>query len=66
MNKELQSWCADAQRELCAETKTEREHPVIEFVNRHYILLNPFAVAIYAQVILNIIFSLLGLGGGEE
>lgn len=60
MNKELQSWCADAQRELCAETETERKHHMIEFVNRHWILLNPLAVLIYAHIILAVVFALLG------
>lgn len=33
---------------------------MIEFVNRHWILLNPLAVLIYAHIILAVVFALLG------
>ncbi len=58
MNKELQDWCDRNKASMCA--GTERKNAVIEFINKHWIILNPIAVLIYAHVLLAIIFALLG------
>ena len=58
MNKELKDWCDRNEGSMLAEPE-ERKNPMIDFVNRHWLLCNPICVLAYACAILAIVLSLL-------